>query len=83
MHKTSCSVANSSNGLKFIKKRVKNGHVESKKMGEKRVKRVLVRKRNGRLMFYFNFFYESVDNALKPSQDPSQARLRLILQGDM
>ena len=46
------SVANSSNGLKFIKKRAK---------------RVLVRKRNGRLTFFFNFFHESVNNDFKPS----------------
>ena len=77
------SVANSSNGLKLIKKRAKNGHFESKKTGEKRAKRVLIRKRNGRLTFYFNFFYESVNNALKPYQDPSKARLRLILLGEM
>jgi len=62
-----CSVANSSNGLKFIKKRAKNRHFESKKTGKKRAKRVLVRKRNGRLTFYLNFFHESVNNAFKPS----------------
>ena len=59
------SVANSSNGLKLIKKRAKNGHFETKTTGEKRAKRVLIRKRNGRLMFYYIFFYESVNNELE------------------